>query len=289
METKYTVQSIPMDQILSDPNFNCRGHIAPIDVIDLAKDIEKRGLDQPIVLQPYDKQPPFLYRIVAGHRRHMAFRINNSTHIPAYVRPDLSEVDARMLNLRENLHRQELNIKQEAKALEFFLNFKNESGKLLFTEKELADIFGQSRGWVQVRKILLDLPESIQNEAAAGMLSQDQIRKVSNCKTDDDKFALVRKIKETRLKGDKVRLTPSIQRPTDILKAKERKKAEIEEMSGLVYDLIGPGLVTRFAAWSAGNISTLQFFNSLQEYCKENNIPYKTPKFIGDGIMGIKS
>lgn len=288
---KYQVQSVPMESILSDPNFNCRGHIAPIDVIDLAKDIAERGLDQPIVLQGFtDPTNPLIkYRVVAGHRRHMAFKVNRAQVIPAYVREDLTELQAKMLNLRENLHRQELNIKQEARALKFFLDYKQDvTERNLFTEAELCDIFGQSRGWVQVRKILLDLPDDIQDEAAAGILTQDQIRMVGRIKNRKDQYELVRKIKEKKLRGEKVKLTPSVQRSSDVMKAKERKKPEIEEMLEILYNILGPGITTRALAWCAGNISTVSLYSTLQEHCEENGIPFKMPSFINNALLGIK-
>ena len=43
---------LEMKTILSDPEFNCRGHIAPIDVVELSKDIEAHGLQQPISVKP---------------------------------------------------------------------------------------------------------------------------------------------------------------------------------------------------------------------------------------------
>lgn len=288
---KYKVDPIKMDEIFHDSQFNCRGKIAPIDVLDLAKDIAARGLDQPIVVRPYNDpaKPEFKYKIVAGHRRHMAFKVNNATEIPAYVRSDLNELSAHMLNLRENLHREELNIKQEAHALKFFLNYKQEgTDRALFTEAELAEIFGQSRGWVQNRKALLMLPEDIQDEAAAGILNQDHIKMLSRMKSKDDQYTLVRKIKEKKLRGDKVSLTQSITRPNDVLRAKERDKSEIDEMNGLLYDILGPGIVTRFGAWCAGNISTSEFFSTVQEHCKENDIAFAMPKFVTDAITGVR-
>src|SRR5262245_14130389 len=107
----YTAVMVPMDQIFSDDDFNCRGRIAPIDVIDLAKSIEEVGLQQPIVVQPYKHplNPKILYRIMAGHRRFMAFRVNKSDKIPAFIREGLTDFEARLLNLTENLKRQDLN------------------------------------------------------------------------------------------------------------------------------------------------------------------------------------
>lgn len=288
-ETKYVVNDIPMVEIFHDSDFNCRGKIAPIDVLDLAKDIEKRGLDQPIVLRPYSdpKHPEYKYKIVAGHRRHMAFKVNNALTIPSYIRTDMNELSAHMLNLRENLHREELNVKQEAHALKYFINYQKD-GKHLFTEGELAEIFGQSRGWVQNRKALLSLPDDIQNEAAAGILNHDHIKQLSRIKDKNQQYELVRRIKEKKLRGEKVSLTQSIKRPNDVLRASERDKAEIDELSGLLYDIIGPCIVTRALAWAAGNISTSELFATVQEYCKEHDIPFTMPQFVNDAITGVR-
>lgn len=286
---KYQVQSIKMEEIFSDAAFNCRGSIAPVDVVDLSKDIAVRGLDQPIVLRPYSdpERPWFKYKIVAGHRRHMAFRVNNATEIPAYVREDLDELAARMLNLRENLHRKQLNIKQEAHALKFFLQYKGTGQNTIFNEVELADIFAQSRGWVQVRKALLELPDDIQDEAAAGMLTQDHIKTLARMKSTEDRYKLVREIKTRKLKGEKVKLTQSVTRASDVLKAKARDHSEVLEMNGLIYDVIGPSLTTRFGAWMAGEISTAALMATLEDHCKNNEIPFKMPKFVTNAVLGI--
>jgi ParB/RepB/Spo0J family partition protein len=278
---KYAVQTVPMSEIYSDPEFNCRGHIIPLDVLDLAKDIKDRGLDQPIVIQPYPGHPPQKYRIVAGHRRHMAFQVNKDEAIPAFIRPDLDEVAARTLNLRENLHRKDLNIVQEARALNFFLS----RG---FSEQELVDTFGQSRGWVQVRKSLLRLPAEIQEVAASGILNQDHIKMLATLKHREDQEEFVRKVKDKRARGEKIKLTPTIKRPGDVMKSRERKKPEIEELSDIIYDILGPCLTTRFGAWCSGNISTLEFYASLERHCKDEGIDFAMPSFIRNAVAGIR-
>lgn len=291
-ESKYAVTNVKMAELLHDDKFNCRGKIIPLDVIDLAKDVANRGLDQPIVVRPWTEpnRPEIKFKIVAGHRRHMAFQINKAEEIPAFVRTDLDDLAAHMLNFRENLHRVNLNCKQEAHALKYFLDYKKDgTDRCLFTEKELADIFGQSRGWVQNRKDLLKLPDDIQNEAAAGILSSDNVKLLARMTNKNDQYELVRKIKDRKLRGEKVRLTPSIKRVNDVLRASERDKSEIDEMLEMLYDVIGPGIALRCLAWAAGNISTSELFASIQEYCKENDLPFTMPKFVTDAITGVRS
>lgn len=286
-ENKYQVVNVPLNEIFADPLFNCRGFISASEIVDLAKDIKARGLDQPIVLQPY-VNGQYKYRVVAGHRRHKAFLYNNAETIPAYIRTDLDELNARMLNFRENLHRQALNIKQEANALKFFLDYKRMTNNRLsmFSVKELAEIFGQSTGWVQARKELLTLPESIQDEAATGILNQDQVKQIAKIKRKEEQFELVKKIKEHKLRGEKVKLRKSITRSSDVLKARERDRMEIIQMNSILYDIIGPGLVTRYGAWASGEISTAALFSTVEEFCKENDIKYKMPEFIKNAVSG---
>lgn len=285
-DTKYKVVPVPMSVIFSDSDFNCRGAIAPIEVLDLAKDIAARGLDQPIVLQPWNK-PPFQYRIVAGHRRHLACKVNKAEVIPAYIRDDLDETAARMLNLRENVLRKELNILQEARGLQYFLQHKK-SGRPLFTEQELGDIFGQSRGWVQIRKDLLSLPVDIQAEAASGLLTANHIKQLVRM-SDADRYAAIRKIKDRKLRGESTKLTATINRAGDVLRARRREPAEIAEMLDAVYDVLGPNLATRCLAWAAGNINTAALYQTLAEVAEDEGVKYRVPQSVRDAITGVTS
>ena len=86
--TEYTVLHIEMRRIYSDGDFNCRGKILPMDIIDLAKDIDRNGLQFPIAVQPVcDVKSTipegFNFRIIAGHRRFEALRILKNEEIPA--------------------------------------------------------------------------------------------------------------------------------------------------------------------------------------------------------------
>lgn len=168
-----TVHDIAMSDIYADSDFNCRGKISPLEVVDLARDIMTNGLDVPITVRPYDKGG-FKYIIVAGHRRYMAFRVNQTPTIPATIRKDLDDFTAAGLNLRENILRSELNMVQEARGVRKFMM----AG---WTENSVADFLKQSRGWVQIRFIILKLPEDIQNEIAARILhsrsDQEDLRK----------------------------------------------------------------------------------------------------------------
>ncbi len=271
---EYSVLHVGMDQIYSDGNFNCRGHILPMDIIDLAKDIEKNGLQFPISVQPApdvgaDLPEGFNFRIIAGHRRYEAYKILKKEDIPVMVKVGLTEVQARLLNLGENLKRKALNLLQEAKALQHLRD-------LGLNRRQISEELGVSMGLVQVRTNLLDLPEEIQEEAAAGILNQYQIKEVFSLGTREEQFEAVKKIKDAKLRGERgisVGKSPL----TDPHKKKRQAKNTVQEMIGHLGDTIGFGLHTRTLAWANGEISSAQLFMDIKRYADENGIDYEIP------------
>jgi ParB family transcriptional regulator, chromosome partitioning protein len=277
-ELDYNVKQLPMKEVFSDAEFNCRGKIVPIDVLDLAKSIEAEGLQQPIVVQPYTSttNPDLKYRIVAGHRRHLACKVNKMETIPAMIREGLTELEARLFNLTENLKREDLNILQEARAL---VPFKKGG----WSEDFIAAKTGMSRGWVQVRKMLLDLPEDIQIEAAAGLLTQAQIRELSSMKSDDDRYAAVRLIKERREKGESVKdIGPK--KPAKPHEKKERSGVEMSELQDYIQEEVGNSIVTRMLGWCTGYVSNYEIHRDLREWYKAQGKSYRIPREIAENI-----
>ena len=233
MSSSYEVTEIPISKIFNDVDFNCRGKILPIDVIDLVKDIQLNGLQFPIAVQPvYDVTTDigdFDYRIVAGHRRFVAFNVMGEDTIPVMIKRGLSEQQARLMNLNENLKRQDLNLLQEAKAIERL--------RLLgMNRREVGENLGVSTSWVQVRYNLLDLPDEIQMEAAAGLLNQQQIKQIFGLRDTERQFEAVKKIKNARLRGEQgisVGKTPA----QDPFKKKRQSKntVQVQVLQGFQY------------------------------------------------------
>lgn len=266
------IEDILLTDIFADEQFNCRGKIVPIDVLDLIRDIEKNGLQNPVIVQPYTEKAGKKFRLVAGYRRYTAHTvIQGKTTIPCIVKQGLDELSARKINLQENLIRKELNIQQEAKAIHPF--------KLAgYTMDQIAAEFQQSRGWVQVRWMLLDLDQDIQSEAAAGMLNQEQIRQVWQLKPEH-RHEAVKEIKDRRAKGEKKILLKKTKNK-NVNKRIRREKEEIEEMIEAVAHVLGMGFHTRLLAWTAGNISTTELMFDFRDYCEQNGYDFKIPEEI---------
>jgi len=270
------VKILKMDDIHSDDSFNCRGKITPIDVVDLAKDIAERGLLQPIVVAEYDDAMQAStgkkWRLIAGFRRFMAFRVNGEKEIHCVIKKGMTELEAITANLSENIQRQNLNILQEAKAIKRLKD-------LGLTEVEAGKFLGMSRGWIQVRFMLLGLPEEVQQEAAAGILNQAQIRDLYTLfkKTGnlENLYEAVRKIKDGKIRGQKVKVNET----TAEIKTQKRhrQRPEIFSMMEHIQGTIGNGLHTRCLAWAAGQISNGELYQDLKIYALENDKPYTEP------------
>lgn len=264
----YEVKEVEVSRVYSDSDFNCRGTIQPMDVVDLAKDIERNGLQFPITVQPctldgYD------YKIIAGHRRHAAFKVLKKDLIPVMLREELSELSARLLNLSENLKRKELNILQEAAAIKRLR-------ELGMTQEAIATELGSSRTWVQVRFHLLDLPVPIQEEAAAGMLNQYQIRQIHGIDSQEDQYEAVRKIKTARLNGDK---NIDVGK-TSVEKPYVKKRQTVTSVQNMIEHLgttIGFGLHTRVLAWANGQINSAELYFDIKREAEELGIDYHIP------------
>ena len=264
----YQVAEIPMSEIFADPEFNCRGDISPLDVKALADDIGANGLQFPITVQPYTEKPPFIYRVIAGHRRHMACRILGKESIPAMIRSDVNETEAKILNLTENLQRQALNIYQEAVAIKHL--------GVNHTVEWIAKKLNMSKGWVQPRIMLLDLPTEIQEEAKAGLITQTVIRDCYSIRNDRDAmFELVRKHKENRERGEKITIRSTKNNP----KVKRRRVPwEIRQLMTMIAKQFGFGLTTRALAWASGEINDQEMIETMVEIAAKSGVIFLPPE-----------
>jgi len=261
---------IPLTEIYADSDFNCRGRILGIDVVDLANDIKKNGLDSPVIVQEYSQMLPYKYRLVAGYRRFTAHQVIKKTKIMAIVKDIKTEQDARLLNMRENIIRKDLNILQEAKAVSRLI-------AMGMGPKEIAKEFSRSITWATVRTTLLDLPEDIQKEAAGNLINQKQIMQLSKLKTKDRQYEALRKIKGARFRGDATpRITEKIEEKATV--KRRRKRTEIFYMMRHIQENIGNNFGTRVLAWVAGEICDADIFLEIERVANEKGTTYEKPQ-----------
>ena len=256
IETK----EVLISEINMDSSFNCRGDLPPIEVAELAKDLEKRGQLQPVTIMTYDTpKDGFKYLLLIGYRRTTAAKILRWDHIRAEIRLEMSEVDARCMNLRENVHRKELTILQEARAL-------TKLKELDIGREATANHLGKSHGWVQVRFLLLELPLEVQKEVESGIINQRQIRELHQImgrRGREATFEAVRGIKDAKIRGQKdITVNPNRDDPDRKI---HRGRKEIFGMMEHVQNNVGNGLATRCRAWCGGEITSNELFESLRD------------------------
>jgi len=264
------IKDIPLNQLHADEGFNSRGAIDPFSIRELIESIAEIGLLEPIGVYPYDeserKKYGKAYKIIFGFCRYAAHQALKKETIVCVVKPWMDETNARVLNIIENLKRNDLNILQEAKSLE---NFRNAG----WTMEMVASKLKVSRSWVQNRYAVLSFPKDIQEECAKGTLNQIQIKEIYSLPVDDQ-YEAVRTIKDQRMKGEK---NIKVKRPvTNNVKVK-RSSAGIAKMGDLIYDLLGPSFATRCLAWTRGDISSVELFIDIKKQAEAKGKHFAIP------------
>jgi len=194
----YSAVRVPIPVVYFDSLFNCRGVFTPQSCLELAESIRKHGLKIPVMLQPGTDVPNlpegFEFRIVAGHRRFTAAKYLLSwTTIPAIVIEGLTEQDARLLNLLENLERKNLSLIQQAKAL-------HQSFPPTTPVTTIAKAINRSKGWVHIRWRLFDLPDEVVQRVETGVLGERDLQFIYP-KTTKEQKALAAEIETAKLNG----------------------------------------------------------------------------------------
>jgi ParB family chromosome partitioning protein len=137
---------------------------------ELIHSVREFGVLQPIVVRPLvAADGPVAYELIMGERRLRAATAAGLATIPAVVRETADDAMLRDA-LLENLHRANLNPLEEASAYQQLLS------DFGITQDELATKIGRSRPQVTNTLRLLRLPERIQSQVAAGVLSAGHAR-----------------------------------------------------------------------------------------------------------------
>jgi ParB family chromosome partitioning protein len=136
--------------------FQPRRDILKEPLEELAASIKANGVLQPIVIRPLPAglRDGARYEIICGERRWQAAQLAGLKDIPAIVR-DLSDREAALVALIENIQREELTSAEEARA------FKRLVEEFSLTHQEIADLVGRSRAAVTNHMRLLELPPEI--------------------------------------------------------------------------------------------------------------------------------
>lgn len=207
------ISSVSINKV--EPNKNQpRTRFDDEKIEELSVSIKKRGVLQPILVRKTDQG---LYQIIAGERRWRASIIAGLKTIPAIVK-NYTDAEALAIALIENLQREDLNIMEQARALE---RLKNE---LKINQEELADNIGKSRSHLANTLRLMNLPEQIQNLIQEEKITAGHARALMGLKKMKD---MLKASDEITRKNLSVRETESLIK--SILKPSKKYRSQIDQ------------------------------------------------------------
>ena len=172
-----TIPLVSVDASPSNPRANLRA------INELAASIAAYGLLQPLVVRPAGQR----FTLVAGHRRFAAIQSLGWTHAPAIVRRAGAD-QAQLLNLVENLQRNNLTPREEAQALEVLVR---EHG---WSTRQVAAAVHRSAAYVSKRLRVFEDPvlaplvlqQQLSTSAAEELLILEPVKRKALAKTAVD-------------------------------------------------------------------------------------------------------
>jgi len=156
---------VPISSISPNPR-QPRTNFDPVALDELIASIKEIGILQPPVVR---QTTPGKYELIMGERRFRAAKAAGLTSIPVIIRqtPDNELLREALI---ENIHRSQLNALEEAAAYSQLLTDFN------CTHDELAIKLGRSRPLISNTIRLMNLPPSVQQKLASGVLSAGHAR-----------------------------------------------------------------------------------------------------------------
>lgn len=146
---EHQISQVSID-LIDDPQLAMRTELEIEPLQELANDIKRNGLIEPIILRVSGDR----YEVVAGHRRTAACKIAGMVKIPAVIRT-LTDDEALAIKVSENFVRSDIDPVDEA----LFFAELTTTGKL--EPFKLAELIGRTEDYVRGRLDLLLLPPDI--------------------------------------------------------------------------------------------------------------------------------
>jgi ParB family chromosome partitioning protein len=163
--------AIPLEHIAEDAN-QPRKQMQDEELQELAQNIKAYGVKQPILLRSVGANQ---YVIIAGHRRFRAAGIAGLTTIPALLEEgDIDDKTKMILQLSENLHREDLTALEIAEGLQALVD----AG---IKQKDIATTINKSKVFVSEHLSMLKLPAFLLDAYRAGKI--ESLRALMDLKT----------------------------------------------------------------------------------------------------------
>lgn len=172
------VESVQLSLLAPDPE-QIRKHFDESALASLAESIKAQGLIQPIVVRPkLGNGTDYDYKIVAGERRYRAAQLAGIEHVPVIVRTDLANADIAVLQVLENLQRENLTLSETCAGV----------AKLVDTLgfAKTCQQLGKSEAWVSKHAGVLKLRPEIVSRVIEGKIDSVDIARELHALADLD-------------------------------------------------------------------------------------------------------
>jgi len=162
------LREVPIGSIKPNP-LQPRSHFDDDTMASLASSIKELGVLQPILVRQSGYDGAEEFELIAGERRWRAARRAGLQTIPVLIQVT-DEAHSLEQALVENLHRQDLNVLEEASAYQQLIE------DFGYTHDQVATRVGKSRTTVTNTLRLLQLPSGVQQLLAEGQISAGHAR-----------------------------------------------------------------------------------------------------------------
>lgn len=173
------IYNIEIDKIRPNPN-QPRKDFDDGELLELAEDMKRNGLIQPIVVRP-DAENPGMFIIVTGERRYRAAKLNSDARIRAVVNEDWKDDEIGYVQMSENLQRSDLKFWELADFIIAHADAgekQNEIAKKLGLDKRRVSLYMK---WKEVPDYIRENKNKIRAIAAAvdlAKMPEDEVRKL---------------------------------------------------------------------------------------------------------------
>ncbi len=168
------IREVPID-LIRPGSQQARRHFNADALAELAESIRESGVVQPVVL----RTRVWGFELLAGERRWRAAQQAGLHEIPAVIRDDLSDTEAFVVGLIENLQRESLTPLETAAGLKRL-------GELFeLTHEEIGERIGKSREYVSNYLRLLNLAPPVQALVNEGHLHPGHAKVLAGVALDE--------------------------------------------------------------------------------------------------------
>jgi ParB family transcriptional regulator, chromosome partitioning protein len=232
--------------------FQPRLQYNPASLEELKNSIRDKGVLQPILVRSIDDHGG--YEVVAGERRLRAAQELNLKTIPVLIR-ELTDQEALVIALVENIQREQLNPIEEAEAFQkLIMDFS-------YTPETVAAAVGKDRSTITNFIRLLKLPPLIKDAVSAGNISVGHARALLALDKESAQIELLDKVIRQGLSVREVEKAVKFHQTGNVKKLSEPKikDSSIVELEDGVQKLLGTKVNIQLT--SKGGHLTIDFYS----------------------------